>query len=156
VSLRPTIGLESTSLSNLFSWPSALWSFGSSLVQIAFDAGRRRALTEQAIAAYDATVATYRQTVLTAFQGVEDNLAALRILEEEAQQQEKAVQAAEAALLLALNRYKAGVTTYLEVITAQSAALTAERTALDLSTRRMNASVLLIKTLGGGWGASSS
>ena len=156
VSLRPTIGLESTSLSNLFSWPSALWSFGSSLVQIAFDAGRRRAVTEQAIAAYDATVATYRQTVLTAFQGVEDNLAALRILEEESQQQEKAVQAAEAALLLALNRYKAGVTTYLEVITAQSAALTAERTALDLSTRRMNASVLLIKTLGGGWGASSS
>jgi NodT family efflux transporter outer membrane factor (OMF) lipoprotein len=156
VTLRPTIGLESTSLSSLFSWPSALWSFGSSLVQIAFEGGRRRALTEQAIAAYDATVATYRQTVLTAFQGVEDNLAALRILEEESQQQEKAVQAAEAALLLALNRYKGGITTYLEVVTAQSAALTAERVALDLSTRRMNAAVLLIKALGGGWGALSS
>jgi NodT family efflux transporter outer membrane factor (OMF) lipoprotein len=156
VTLGSTIGLESSSLANLFSWPSALWSFGSSLVQIAFDGGQRRAVTEQAQAAYDATVATYRQIVLTAFQGVEDNLAALRILEEEAQQQETAVQAAETALLLALNRYKGGVTTYLEVITAQSAALTAERVALDLSTRRMTASVLLIKALGGGWGALSS
>lgn len=156
VTLRSTIGLDSSSLTNLFSWPSALWSFGSSLVQIAFDGGRRRAVTEQAQAAYDATVATYRQTVLVAFQGVEDNLALLRILEEEAQQQEKAVQSAEAALLLALNRYKGGVTTYLEVILAQSAALTAQRIALDLSTRRMTASVLLVKALGGGWGALAS
>lgn len=156
VTLRSVIGLESSSLTNLFSWPSALWSFGSSLVQAAFDGGRRRAVTEQAQAAYDATVATYRQIVLVAFQGVEDNLAILRILEEEAQQQEKAVQSAEAALLLALNRYKGGVTTYLEVITAQNAALTAARTAVDLSTRRMTASVLLIKALGGGWGALSS
>ncbi|MBI3261799.1 MAG: efflux transporter outer membrane subunit [Acidobacteria bacterium] len=156
MTLRSTIGLDSSSLANLFSWPSALWSFGSSLVQIAFDGGRRRAVTEQAQAAYDATVATYRQTVLVAFQGVEDNLAVLRILEEEAQQQEKAVQSAEAALLLALNRYKGGVTTYLEVITAQNAALTAARTAVDLSTRRMTASVLLIKALGGGWGVLSS
>lgn len=156
VTLRSTLGLESSSLATLFSWPSALWSFGSSLVHLAFDGGRRRAVTEQAQAAYDATVATYRQTVLTAFQGVEDNLAVLRILEEEAQQQEKAVQSAEAALLLALNRYKGGVTTYLEVITAQNAALTAARTAVDLSTRRMTASVLLIKALGGGWGALSS
>ena len=155
VTLRPTIGLESTSLSNLFSWPSALWSFGSSLVQIAFEGGRRQAVTEQAQAAYDATVATYRQTVLVAFQGVEDNLAALRILEAEAEQQGKAVQAAKTALLLALNRYKGGVTTYLEVITAQSAALTATRTAVDLLTRRMTAAVLLIKALGGGWGALS-
>jgi NodT family efflux transporter outer membrane factor (OMF) lipoprotein len=156
VTLRSTIGLESSSLTNLFSWPSALWSFGASLVQIAFEGGRRQAVTEQAQAAYDATVATYRQTVLIAFQGVEDNLAALRLLEEEAQQQENAVRAAEAALLSAINRYKAGVTTYLEVITAQSAALIAERTALDLSTRRITASVLLIKALGGGWGAWSS
>jgi NodT family efflux transporter outer membrane factor (OMF) lipoprotein len=156
VTLRSTIGLESTSLTNLFSWPSALWSFGSSLVQIAFEGGRRRALTEQAQAAYDATVATYRQTVLVAFQGVEDNLAALRILEAEAEQQGKAVQAAKTTLLLALNRYQGGVTTYLEVITAQSAALTATRTAVDLLTRRMTAAVLLIKALGGGWGALSS
>jgi len=156
VTLRPIIGLESTSLSNLFSWPSALWSFGSSLVQIAFEGGRRRAVTEQAQAAYDATVATYRQTVLVAFQGVEDNLAALRILEAEAEQQGKAVEAAKTTLLLALNRYKGGVTTYLEVITAQSAALTATRTAVDLLTRRMTATVLLIKALGGGWGTLSS
>ena len=155
VTLKSTLGLESSSLTNLFSWPSALWSLGSSLVETLFDAGRRQALTEQAQASYDATVATYRQTVLIAFQGVEDNLAALRILEAEAEQQEKAVQTAEAALKLAINRYKGGITTYLEVITAQSAALTAERTALDLSTRRMNASVQLIKALGGGWGAAS-
>src|SRR5262245_11413692 len=156
VTLRPIIGLESTSLSNLFSWPSALWSFGASLVQIAFECGRRRAWTEQAQAAYEATVATYRQTVLVAFQSVEDNLAALRILEAEAEQQGKAVQAAQTTLLLALNRYQGGVTTYLEVIIAQSAALNAARTAVDLLTRRMTAAVLLIKALGGGWEALSS
>ena len=119
-----------------------------------FDAGRRKAVTEQAQAAYDATVATYRQTVLVAFQGVEDNLSTLRILEQEAEQQEKAVQAAEAALILSINRYKGGITTYLEVVIAQSAALTAERVALDLSTRRMAASVQLVRALGGGWGAA--
>jgi NodT family efflux transporter outer membrane factor (OMF) lipoprotein len=155
VTLMSSVGLESSSLTNLFSWPSAFWSFGSSLMQTVFDAGRRKAVTEQAQAAYDATVATYRQTVLIAFQGVEDNLAALRILEQEAEQQEKAVQAAEAALALSINRYKGGIATYLEVIIAQSAALTAERVALDLSTRRMTASVLLVKALGGGWGATS-
>ena len=152
VTLRSIVGLESSSLTNLFSWPSALWSFGASVVEIAFDGGRRQALTEQARAAYDATVATYRQTVLTAFQGVEDALSTLRILEEEAEQQAKAVQAAEAALLLAINRYKGGITTYLEVVVVQSAALTAETVALDLLTRRMTATVLLIKALGGMWG----
>jgi NodT family efflux transporter outer membrane factor (OMF) lipoprotein len=154
VTLRSTIGLESSSLTNLFSWPSAFWSFGASLLQTVFDAGRRKAVTAQAQAAYDATVATYRQTVLTAFQGVEDNLATLRILEEEAGQQEKVVQAAEAALTLAINRYKGGITTYLEVVVAQSVALNAEQTALALSTRRMTASVQLVKALGGGWGAA--
>jgi NodT family efflux transporter outer membrane factor (OMF) lipoprotein len=151
VTLRSIVGLESSSLTNLFSWPSALWSFGASVVGIVFDGGRRQAVTEQARAAYDATVATYRQTVLTAFQGVEDTLSTLRILEEEAAQQAKAVQAAEAALLLAINRYKGGITTYLEVVVVQSAALTAERAALDLLTRRMTATVLLIKALGGMW-----
>ena len=154
VTLRSLIGLESSSLTNLFSWPSALWSFGAAVVEIAFDGGRRQAVTEQARAAYDATVALYRQTVLTAFQGVEDTLSTLRILEEEAAQQAKAVQTAEAALLLAINRYKGGITTYLEVIVVQSAALTAERVALDLLTRRMTATVLLIKALGGMWGIS--
>jgi NodT family efflux transporter outer membrane factor (OMF) lipoprotein len=151
ITLRASVGLESTSLANLFSWPSLLWSVGSTLVQTVFDAGRRQALTEEAQATYDATVAIYRQTVLTAFQSVEDNLAILRILEAEAQQQDKVVQAAEAALLLALNRYKGGVTTYLEVVTVQSAALAAARTAVDLLTRRMTAAVLLIRALGGGW-----
>jgi NodT family efflux transporter outer membrane factor (OMF) lipoprotein len=154
ITLSAAVGLESSSLSNLFSLPSVLWSLGASLVEIVFDGGRRQALTDQARAFYDATVATYRQTVLTAFQNVEDNLSALRILEEEAQQQARAVEAAEAVLLLSLNRYKGGVTTYLEVIIAQSAALPAERTAIDLLTRRMTATVLLIKALGGLWETS--
>jgi NodT family efflux transporter outer membrane factor (OMF) lipoprotein len=156
VTLRSIVGLESSSLTSWFSWPSALWSLGASAVEIAFDGGRRQAVTEQTKAAYDATVATYRQTVLTAFQGVEDTLSTLRILEEEAAQQAKAVQAAEAALLLAINRYKGGITTYLEVVVVQSAALIAERTALDLLTRRMTATVQLIRAIGGLWGASST
>jgi NodT family efflux transporter outer membrane factor (OMF) lipoprotein len=156
VALGSTVGLESSSLANLFSWPSALWSLGASVMEIVFDGGRRQALTEQTKAAYDATVATYRQTVLTAFQSVEDTLSTLRIFEEEAAQQAKAVQAAEAALLLAINRYKGGITTYLEVVVVQSAALTAERTAIDLLTRRMAATVQLIKALGGLWGTSST
>jgi NodT family efflux transporter outer membrane factor (OMF) lipoprotein len=156
ITLSAAVGLESASLSNLFSLPSVLWSLGASLVEIVFDGGRRQAVIEQARASYDATVASYRQTVLTAFQNVEDNLSALRILEAEAQQQAKAVEAAEAVLLLSLNRYKGGVTTYLEVIIAQSAALPAERTAIDLLTRRMTATVLLIKALGGLWETSST
>jgi NodT family efflux transporter outer membrane factor (OMF) lipoprotein len=156
VSLRSIVGLESSSLTNLFSWPSALWSLGASVVEIVFDGGRRHAVTEQTRAAYDATVAIYRQTVLTAFQGVEDTLSTLRILEEQAVQQAKAVQAAEAALLLAINRYKGGISTYLEVVVVQSAALTAQRVALDLLTRRMTATVLLIRALGGMWEASST
>ena len=116
-----------------------------------FDAGRRRAVTDQARSFYDESVANYRQTVLTAFQEVEDNLAALRLLEQEAQTQDGAVAAAEHSLSLSNNRYKGGVTTYLEVITAQSAALTDERTAVEIAGRRMTASVFLIKALGGGW-----
>jgi outer membrane protein TolC len=151
VLLSAAVGLESSNIANLFSWPSLFWSIGSALAHTAFDGGRRQAVSEEVQAAYDATVATYRQTVLTAFQSVEDNLAALRILEEEAAQQEKVVQAAETALLLAINRYKGGVTNYLEVIIVQSAALTARRNAVDLTTRRMVAAVLLIKALGGSW-----
>jgi NodT family efflux transporter outer membrane factor (OMF) lipoprotein len=154
VILTAAVGLGSSSLTNLFSLPSVFWSVGSTVAQIVFDAGRRKAVAEQAQAAYDATVATYRQTVLTAFQSVEDNLAALRILEEEAQQQDKAVKTAEMALLIAFNRYRGGVTTYLEVVTAQNAAVVAERTAVDLLTRRMIAAVLLIRALGGGWQVS--
>jgi len=108
------------------------------------------------LADYEVTVANYRQTVLAAFQAVEDNLAILRILEETARQQESVVRAAETVLTLAINRYKGGVTTYLEVITAQSAALNAERNAVDILTRRMTAAVLLIKALGGGWRVAST
>jgi NodT family efflux transporter outer membrane factor (OMF) lipoprotein len=153
-SLTLTAGtnLAYSTLSGMFSWPNQIWSVGASLSQTLFDAGRRRALTEEAQASYDATVAAYRQTVLTAFQGVEDNLSALRLLEEEARQQDEAVKAAEQALTLSLNRYRGGIATYLEVIVAQAAALTAERTAIGILTRRMTAAVQLIQALGGGWG----
>lgn len=151
ITLSGTVGVASFGLADLFSWPSRLWSVGASLTEIIFDAGRRRAVTEEAQASYDAIVANYRQTVLTAFQGVEDNLAVLRLLAEEAVQQENAVKAAETALTLALNRYRGGVATYLEVIIAQAAALNAESDAIGILTRRMTAAVQLIQALGGGW-----
>jgi len=116
-----------------------------------FDGGRRRAAVAQAEASYDAEVAAYRESVLTAFQNVEDNLGALRILADEATQQAAAVAAAERSLALTRNRYSAGIATYLEVITAQNAAFVNERAAVDLRVRQMTASVNLIKALGGGW-----
>jgi NodT family efflux transporter outer membrane factor (OMF) lipoprotein len=155
VSFTASAGLEASSLATLFNWPSRFWAIGSSLSQTVFDAGRRRAATEQARAAYDATVAGYRENVLTAFQEVEDNLAALRVLSEEAGQQDETVKSAERLLDLANNRYRGGITTYLEVITAQSAALAAERTLVELQSRRMTASVTLVKALGGGWNTSN-
>jgi outer membrane protein TolC len=109
-------------------------------------AGRRNATSEAALANYDALVATYRQTTLTAFQQVEDKLAALRILEQESAQE---------SLRLATNRYRGGVDTYLQVITAQTFALTNELNAVNILLRRMNASALLIKALGGGWNVST-
>jgi outer membrane protein TolC len=119
-----------------------------------FDAGRRRANEDQAIAAYDQAVANYRETVLTGFQQVEDNVAALRILEHEAQVQDKAVVAARKYLELAITRYKGGVTSYLEVTTAQSAALSDELTAVNILGRRMVDAVALVQALGGGWNSS--
>ena len=121
----------------------------------AFDVGRRRAASDQARAFYDQSVANYRQNLLTAYQEVEDNLAALRLLDEEANTETAAVNAAEHSLALSNNRYKGGVTTYLEVITAQTTALADERTAVQISGRRMVDSVLLIKALGGGFDAAS-
>ena len=121
----------------------------------AFDAGRRHAVSDQAQAAYDQSVANYRETVLGAFQDVEDNLAALRILQDEAKTQQAAVQAAQNSLNLSLTRYKGGVTTYLEVITAQGLALSDERTAVQILGRRITASVLLVRALGGGWDSST-
>jgi outer membrane protein TolC len=121
----------------------------------AFDVGRRRALSEQARAAYDESEANYRQTVLTALREVEDNLATSRILNDEAKAQQAAVAAAKHSLDLSTNRYKGGVVSYLEVTTAQSTALADERAAVDILRRRMTASVSLIKALGGGWNSSS-
>src|SRR5207237_7366523 len=124
--------------------PSGFLTAGASTVVTAFDVGRRRAVSEQARAAYDESVANYRQTVLTAFQEVEDNLAASRILKDEAEAQKAAVTAAEHSLALSTNRYKAGVVSYLEVTTAQSTALADERAAADILSRHMAASVSLI------------
>jgi NodT family efflux transporter outer membrane factor (OMF) lipoprotein len=155
ISLGASGGFESSSITTLLNGPSGLWSFGLSAVGTVFDVGRRRALTDQARAAYDFQVANYRQTVLNGFQQVEDNLAAVRILENEAQVQDQAVVAAQRSLDLSITRYKGGVTSYLEVITAQNAALTDEVTAVNILGRRMANTVLLIQALGGGWDRSS-
>jgi len=155
ISLGATGGFESGVITTLLSGPSILWSVGASAIAPIFDAGRRRANTDQAIAAYDQTVANYRETVLTGFQQVEDNLAALRILEKEADTQQRAVLASQKYLELALTRYRGGITSYLEVTTAQSAALTDEVTAVNILGRRLTSAVLLIQALGGGWDRSS-
>ncbi len=144
-------GLESSAISALFSGPSALWSVAGSAAETIIDGGRRRAVTQQARDNYQASVAVYRENVLEAFQQVEDNLAALRLLEQESAAQQAAVADAQKSLDLSTTRYKGGATTYLEVLTAQSIALSNERTAADLMTRRMTSSVLLVKALGGGW-----
>jgi NodT family efflux transporter outer membrane factor (OMF) lipoprotein len=155
VTLSASGGFESTDLSKWLTWPSNFWSVGSAISEIVFEGGLRHAQTDQARAAYDANVAFYRQTVLTGFQQVEDNLAALRILEEEAQAQEGAVNAARQSLAVAINQYKAGTVNYLTVIVAQAAALNNEINALGILSRRMTASAVLIKALGGGWSASA-
>jgi NodT family efflux transporter outer membrane factor (OMF) lipoprotein len=155
VTLGASAGFEGTSLLNWFNWPSRFWAVGPQLAETLFDAGRRRAGSEVAIAGYDAAVAGYRETTLTAFQQVEDNLAALRILENEEKQQRNAVASAEESLQLFINRYQGGVDNYLQVITAQTIALTNERNEIDIQRRRMDASVLLIKAVGGGWNISA-
>ncbi len=152
--LGATAGLEGQSITDWINWPSRFWSIGPSALQTVFDGGRRRATQKAAEFNYDATVATYRQTALDAFQQVEDNLIALRVLENETQSQRAAVIAAERSVELFTNRYTGGLVTYLEVVTAQSAALDNERAAVDILRRRMDASVLLIKALGGGWDTS--
>jgi len=151
VTLNALFGFESSSIRSFGGWQSFLWAVGSSLAQTIFDGGRRRATSEAALASYDATVASYREATLDAFQQVEDNLAALRILDQETQQQERAVVSARESLQLFTNRYKGGVDNYLQVITAQTVALANERNQVDIMRRRMDASVLLVKALGGGW-----
>jgi len=152
--ITATGGLQSGSIVNWLSWPSRFWSVGPQLAETVFDAGRRRAQVESAEANYDATVANYRQHALTAFQEVEDNLSTLRILERESGIQHEATVAAENSVQLSMNRYKGGLVTYLDVVTAQSIALTDERADVDLMRRRMDASITLIKALGGGWNVS--
>jgi NodT family efflux transporter outer membrane factor (OMF) lipoprotein len=152
--LGATGGFAGSSITNWLNWPSRMWAVGPQLSQTIFDAGRRRAVSEGAIANYDGTVASYRQTTLTAFQEVEDNLAALRILENESQQQREATSSAEESLQLFTNRYVGGVDNYLQVITAQTVLLTNQRNDIDIERRRIDASVLLVKAVGGGWDTS--
>jgi NodT family efflux transporter outer membrane factor (OMF) lipoprotein len=151
LSLSAIAGLQGTSALNWFTWPSRFWAVGPTFSETLFDAGRRRATKTMASANYDGAVANYRQTTLTAFQQVEDNLAALRILEVEAQHQHDSTASAEQTLDLSQTRYDGGVDTYLQVITWQTAALNNERNDIDIMRRRMEASVVLIKALGGGW-----
>ena len=155
-SLSGTGGLESTTTSNWISAPSRLWSIGPSAVLTVFDAGRHRAQSAQAHARYDEQVATYRQTVLTAYQEVEDNLAASGGLEQEAVSQAAAVAATGSALRQAQFQYQGGLVTYLQVVVTENAALSAQLSAADIQIRRMSAAVLLIKALGGGWRSPSN
>ena len=151
IKLAASAGLEASSIASLLSWPSRFWSVGPTISASLFDGGLRTAQSDQVKAAYDATVSTYRETVLTAFQEVEDNLVALRILEEETRVQDQAVKAAEQVVTITTNQYQSGTVAYLNVLVAQSTSLANERTALGLLGRRLTASVLLVKALGGGW-----
>jgi len=154
VTLSAAAGFASTSAARWFIWPSRFFSIGSAAAETIFDAGLRRATVEQFRAQYDQTVANYRQTVLTAFQQVEDNLASLRILSVEIQQQDAAVKSAERSLAIAKDRYRLGIDPYLNVLTAQTALLSNQETEVSLQIQQMTASGGLIEALGGGWNAS--
>lgn len=154
INLTAQGGLESSAASTWFTWPSRLWSIGPSLSQTLLDFGARRGAVEQTQASYDSAVASYRQTVLSDFQSVEDQLASLRILAQEVSQYDTAIQSAAHYLDLSLTRYKAGVDSYLNVITAQNTVLTNRETQVQTQLRQMTASVSLIMALGGGWDAS--
>ena len=151
VGLSAAGGLESGSLANFFSASNIVYAIGPSLNYNVFDAGLRKSASRQAVATFEERSADYRQTVLTAFREVEDNLAALRILQAEAEQQHQGTVAAQGAQTIFNNRYVGGLDTYLQVVTAQNTSLTNERNEIDIMRRRMDASVLLIKALGGGW-----
>ena len=144
-------GYQNSSFADLFTVPHRFWSIGPALALNLFDGGARTAQKESAIAAYDKTVAAYRQTVLTAFQEVEDNLAALRHLAEEARIQQEAARSADEALSLTENQYQAGTVSYLNVVVAQAAALNAKRSSLDIAGKRLLANAVLLKALGGDW-----
>jgi NodT family efflux transporter outer membrane factor (OMF) lipoprotein len=154
LTLSATDGYRSNSFPTWFTAPARFWSVGPALAETLFDGGLRRAVTQQAQAAYDANVSTYRQTVLTAFQQVEDNLSALRILEEQARAQDEAVKAARQSTELTINQYKAGTISYLNVIVVQTAQLNNEVTAVSVQGQRLVAAVTLVQALGGGWDAT--
>ena len=151
LALSAAVGLEGTSVASFLNGSSVTYALGPTLGQTLYDAGRRAGVSEQAYAGFDQTAANYRQTALTAFQQVEDNLVLLKVLAQEAEQQRAATAAAQEAQQIFSNRYVGGVDTYLQVITAQTTALANERNDIDITRRRMDASVLLIKALGGGW-----
>ena len=154
VTLSAALGLESTHIGDWFTWPFRFWTFGPSANETIYDAGLRKAAVQQFRATYEANLASYRQTVLTAFQQVEDDLSTLRILAVQIQQQDTAVQSANRNLTLATDRYRLGIDPYLNVITAQTTLLTGQQTALNLRIQQMTASVQLVEALGGGWDAS--
>ncbi|HEY4710946.1 MAG TPA: efflux transporter outer membrane subunit [Candidatus Acidoferrales bacterium] len=151
LTLSASGGFESTNASNWFSWPSVLWAIGASASETIFDAGLRRATVQQYRSMYDETVANYRQTVLTAFQQVEDNLAALRVLSQEVQEQDVAINSAQRYLTDANNRWKLGLDPYLDVISAETALLSNQQTMVNLRMQQITASVQLVEALGGGW-----
>jgi NodT family efflux transporter outer membrane factor (OMF) lipoprotein len=151
VTLTGSVGFQASALVQWLAWPSRFWSLGPTLALTLFDGGARQAARANAQAAYDAEAATYRQVILTGFQDVEDNLAAQRLLADESKQQQAAATAARTALDVSLNQYRAGLVSYLAVVTSQSTSLTAERTVVALTARRYEAAVQLIKALGGGW-----
>ena len=151
VTLAASGGFESTSITDWFNWPSRVFSVGPSLAETIFEGGLRRATVQQFRAQYDETVANYRQTVLTAFQQVEDNLSALRILSQEIQQENTAVNSAQRNLSVATDRYRLGIDPYLNVITAQTTLLTNQQTVVNLGLQQMTSTVQLVEALGGGW-----
>ncbi len=154
ITLSATGGFESSGTPLWFTWPSRFWSIGAAAAQTFFEGGLRLAQSDAARAAYDSTVATYRQTVLTGFQEVEDNLAALRILQQEAKVQEEAVKAARESVVLSTNQYMAGTISTLDLLVVVNSASTIQRSAVTVLGNRLNAAVLLVKALGGGWKAS--
>jgi NodT family efflux transporter outer membrane factor (OMF) lipoprotein len=154
LTISASTGYQSASFAQWLSAPSRFWSLGPALAVTLFDSGQRRAQNAQALASHDASVAAYRQVVLVALQEVEDNLAALRILEQEAAVQREALEAARQSVVLTTNQYKAGTVSYLNVVNVQAASLSAELSALNILSRRMTASAALVKALGGGWHSS--
>jgi NodT family efflux transporter outer membrane factor (OMF) lipoprotein len=155
LTLSGQAGLSSGSLLNLLTWGSRVWTAGPTLAQTLFDAGRRKATVRQAQDAYDATAASYQNTVLNAIADVEDNLSSLRVLAEEQAKQKEAVDAGDQSLTLETERYRAGTDSALNVITTQNISLGNERTAVTLLQRRLTSCVNLIVALGGGWDAST-